>query len=67
MGNWWVIADWVYKHGVIIIAFSVGVGVDWRNYRITGDQRFVQNNRVVTFDSYPANSNPQFSRIKSSV
>lgn len=61
---WWVIADWVYKPWRNNHAFSVGVGVDWRNYRITGDQRFVQNNRVVTFDSYPANSNPQFSRIK---
>ena len=48
-------------------AFSVGVGVDWRNYRITGDQRFVQNNRVVTFDSYPANSIHSSLASKSSV
>ena len=44
--------------------FSVGVGVDWRNYRITGDQRFVKDNNVVSLTSYPTNSSPKFSRIK---
>ena len=42
----------------------MGFGLDWRNYRITDDLRFVKDNRAVALDSYPAGSTPRFSRIK---
>lgn len=61
---WWIIADWVYKPWRSNHKFSVGVGVDWRNYRITGNQRFVKDNNAVSLTSYPTNSSPKFSRIK---
>lgn len=61
---WWIISDWSFRPWRNNHAFSAGVGVDWRNYRMTNDLRFVKDNRSVAFDTYPANSKPEFSRIK---
>ena len=41
-----------------------GIGFDWRNYRMTGDTRFVKNGNSISLDGYPAGSNIKFSRIK---
>ena len=45
-------------------AIQVGVGVNWRNYRMTGDNRFdlVDGNTIIT--DYPADTDGKFSRIK---
>lgn len=45
--------------------FSLGLGVDWRNYRITDDHLFTKtSDGHVTLDRYPLEFEPKFSRIK---
>ena len=62
---WWLIADmnlfpWNNDH-----SFSVGFGIDWRNYRIKGDTRFdKQDNGRIAITGYPEGASPKFSRIK---
>ncbi len=44
---------------------SAGFGVDWRNYRMTDQKRFVKgDDDIITVQPYPAGSTPKFSRIK---
>ena len=44
---------------------SLGVGFDWRNYRMTNDVRFIKNDDgTVVLGSYPEGSSPKFSRVK---
>lgn len=45
-------------------SFSIGFGIGWRNYRMTGITRFVKDNGSISFDSYPENADVKFSRIK---
>lgn len=44
--------------------FSLGVGINWRNYRTTLDNRFIVNDGQVGIDSYPEEVEPRLSRIK---
>jgi hypothetical protein len=61
----WIIADiyrrpWHNQH-----AFSVGFGLNWRNYRMTGHRRFMEDTEGnIVLTDYPAGTNPKFSRIK---
>lgn len=43
---------------------TVGVGVNWRNYRMTGENRFVVNEGNVSVEGYPEGVDGKFSRIK---
>ena len=44
---------------------SLGIGFDWRNYRMTNDTRFRKgDDGKVMLDSYPEGASPDFSRIK---
>ena len=44
---------------------SLGVGIDWKNYRMTGDTRFVKApDGNVALENYPLQVSPDFSRIK---
>lgn len=46
-------------------AVQVGVSVNWRNYRMTGGNRFVMNDDgSVAITSYPEETDGKFSRIK---
>jgi hypothetical protein len=62
---WWLIADfnhalWHKGHEV-----SVGIGVDWRNYRIGDRRQFVKaDDGTVSVEPLPEGSDPQFSRVK---
>lgn len=62
---WWLIADcgilpWDSHH-----KFSVGFGVDWRNYRIKGDTRFAKlDDGTIGLSPYPEGASPKFSRLK---
>jgi len=45
--------------------FSIGFGVDWRNFRIDGRSKFVKlDDGTVTEESFPAGYDNDFSRIK---
>ena len=44
---------------------SLGFGIDWKNYRMTGDTRFVKApDGNVALENYPLQVSPYFSRIK---
>ena len=45
-------------------SFSLGVGINWRNYRTTLGNRFIVNDGQVDLDDYPAGSQALLSRIK---
>lgn len=44
--------------------YSVAFGLNWRNYRMTGTQRFVKGVNNVTITDYPEGAEIDFSRIK---
>lgn len=47
--------------GVIL---SIGLGMGWRNYRMTNRQMFVKNDDgSIAIEPYPEGANPKFSRI----
>ena len=44
---------------------SLGFGIDWKNYRMTGDTRFVKApDGNIALENYPLQVSPDFSRIK---
>jgi len=44
--------------------FSLGLGLNWRNYRMTSDQFFIKDSQGdVTVERYPLTYEPKFSRI----
>lgn len=43
---------------------SLGFGVDWRNYRMKGESRFLKDGQKLTIAPYPEGANIGFSRIK---
>lgn len=44
--------------------FSLGFGLDWRNFRMTGTNRFVKEGAAIFTSPYPDGAEPDFSRIK---
>lgn len=45
--------------------FKTGIGLDWRNYRMTDQKRFVEmSDGQIDVTPYPQGSEPDFSRIK---
>ena len=44
--------------------FSIGIGIDWRNYRMTGNTRFFKKGANLTFAPYPEGADVLFSRLK---
>lgn len=43
---------------------SLGFGVDWRNYRMKGDRRFLKEDNKLTIAPYPDGADINFSRVK---
>lgn len=44
--------------------FSVGIGLDWKNYRMTGNRRFLKEGGHIRVDNYPEGADVDFSRLK---
>lgn len=61
---WWVICETRFHPWRDNNAFSIGVGVDWRNYRITNDYFFAKDNDRINLEQHPDEANPNFSRVK---
>ncbi len=45
-------------------SISLGLGIDWRNYRLTGHTRFVKADGNVVLSPYPDGADVDFSRVK---
>ena len=53
-----------YEYRINNNALSVGFGLNWRNYRMTGRTRFIKEGNDILLGNYPENAEIQFSRIK---
>ena len=61
----WTIAAYEYYAYGKRDGFSVGFGLDWRNYRMTGFNYFSKANEgTISVEKYPVGTEPDFSRIK---
>ena len=65
----WTILQWNYtpkpKKNNFGHGYSIGLGIDWRNYRMTGGEMFIKDEAdKVAVVPYPEGTNPKFSRIK---
>ncbi len=58
------IIGWNYSPAGGRLSYSVGIGLNWRNFRMTGKTRFIKNEQGITFGEYPQNAEIQFSRLK---
>lgn len=45
-------------------AFSLGLGINWRNYRMTAETRFIEQDGIITTSAYPENTEGRYSRLK---
>ena len=45
-------------------SFFMGIGIDWKNYRMTGGARFVKDDNKLILAPYADGSDPSFSRLK---
>ncbi|MCD8236547.1 MAG: hypothetical protein LUD00_07810 [Prevotellaceae bacterium] len=61
---WPYILGWEYSPADSRLAYRIGVGVNWRNFRMTGKTRFIKEAQAVTLGEYPENAEVQFSRLK---
>lgn len=43
---------------------GAGIGVNWRNYRLTGDTRYLLSDGMISLGDYPEGTTPQFSNLK---
>ena len=55
---------WAYYPWRTNTYFSIGIAGSWRNYRMTGKQRFIKEGSNLVLGSYPEGADIQFSRIK---
>lgn len=55
---------WAYYPWRTNTYFSIGLAGSWRNYRMTGKQRFVKDGSNLLLGAYPEGADIQFSRIK---
>ena len=51
-----------YNHGRHKL--GIGLGFNWKNYRMTGYTRFVKDGAGISLSPYPDNANIDFSRLK---
>lgn len=60
----WNILSFEYSPWRNGFLFVSGIGIDWRNYRMTGHNRFVKNDANLQIEEYPEGADIKFSRIK---
>lgn len=44
--------------------YGIGFGLNWKNYRMTGYNRFIKDGNNIAIGAYPEGASPKFSRIK---
>lgn len=54
---------WEYRP-VKNTSLTMGFGVDWRNYRMKGNTRFIKDGTNITLGAYPEDADIDFSRLK---
>lgn len=57
------LASWKYKPAKGT-SLTLGFGLDWRNYRMKGENRFVKEDNKIKINKYPEGADINFSRLK---
>ena len=61
----WTITEWSHYQFGKHDGYAAGIGIGWRNYRMTGFSHFAKaDDGVVSTEKYPTGYEPEFSRIK---
>lgn len=55
---------WAYYPWYSKTSFSIGIACSWRNYRMTGKNRFIKEGNEIVLGPYPERADIEFSRIK---
>lgn len=58
------ILSWEYKPWKNGSSLSIGLGLNWKNWRMTSRNRFIKENDNIVIGAYPEKADIQFSRIK---
>ncbi len=56
--------EWAYYPGTSDLSLSWGIGLNWKNYRMTGHTRFMKQDGMVMLGDYPEGADIKFSRLK---
>lgn len=56
--------SWKYDPWYSGTSFSIGFGLNWKNYRMTGGTRFIKEGAKIVLGDYPEGADIKFSRIK---
>lgn len=56
--------NWEYYPWRTGTSFSIGLGICWRNFRMTGRTRFIKENENLVLGDYPEGADIKFSRLK---
>ena len=66
-GKSWEIS-WMYILGLRISrggnSFKIGLGLNWRNYKLTGPYQFVKTDGAISLGGYPEGASSTWSRLK---
>ncbi|MGM9704449.1 MAG: hypothetical protein ACI3YB_00470 [Prevotella sp.] len=60
----WNITSYSRALGCRGFGLVTGIGIDWRNFRMDGDYRFVKDGSKVAVSTYNEGETPKFSRLK---
>ena len=58
------IIEWAWYPGPSSFNFSIGVGLNWKNYRMTDRNRFIPTGNDIVIGPYPEGAAIEFSRLK---
>lgn len=61
---WWIICEQRFRPWRNNHMFSVGIGLDWRNWRMKEDVRFNKRDGQIVLEDYPEGARPSYSRVK---
>ncbi len=61
---WEHMLNWAYYPTKGDFSFSIGFGLNWKNFRMTGRTRFIKEGDNLVLSDYPEGADIQFSRIK---
>lgn len=58
------IIEWAWYPGTSSFNLSIGVGLNWKNYRMTDRNRFIPTGNDIVIGPYPEGAAIEFSRLK---
>ncbi len=60
----WNILSKSFRLGRSHMGIVTGIGIDWRNYRMDGNERFYKDGNQISLQPYPEGAKVEYSRLK---